>query len=108
MLSVLCPTISSVRRPEPHGEAPLTAREYAGDEEGSRSWMEGDGRRFRGGLVHRRHFLAGVATSVLVPVRPSHAASALPPTPLPLFVGGTLDPRDLQGRVAVIRFLASW
>ncbi len=58
--------------------------------------------------MHRRLLLAGVTAAALAPARPSHAASALPPVPLPLFEGGTLDPRSLQGRVAVIRFLASW
>ncbi len=36
------------------------------------------------------------------------AEGALPTTPLPLFGGGTLDLRSLQGNVVFIRFLASW
>ena len=38
----------------------------------------------------------------------AHAADVLPPTPLTLFDGRTLQLRSLAGRVIVIRFAASW
>lgn len=36
------------------------------------------------------------------------AGTALPSAPLPLFNGGTLNLQSLEGKVVVIRFLASW
>ncbi len=45
---------------------------------------------------------------VLGAAGPAGSAPALPSAPLPLFDGGTLDLRTLQGQVVVIRFLASW
>jgi hypothetical protein len=45
---------------------------------------------------------------VLTSVASVNAEEALPSVPLPLFGGGTLDLRSLQGNVVVIRFLASW
>ena len=45
---------------------------------------------------------------LLVFAAAAHAADALPPRPLTLFDGGTLELRSLAGRVVVIRFAASW
>ena len=36
------------------------------------------------------------------------AGTALPSTPLPLLDGGTLNLRSLEGKVVVVRLLASW
>ncbi len=62
--------------------------------------------------MDRRTVSLGLAVGMLatlLPWGPARAAgSVLPPTPLPLFDGGTLDLRSLAGNVVVIRFLASW
>lgn len=48
------------------------------------------------------------ALAQLAIVAGAHGAESLPPDSLPLFSGGTLELRSLIGRVAVIRFAASW
>ncbi len=52
--------------------------------------------------------MAGTGLWLFVFAAAVHAAEALPPTPLTLFDGGTLQLRSLAGRVIVIRFAASW
>lgn len=60
---------------------------------------------------HRHRALVALLWGLLLGLAvatPTAGHAGLPVTPLPLFDGGTLDLRSLQGQVVVIRFLASW